>query len=60
MKENFKKIICLIALFACVIGAIGGFGYLVWLKEYVAAVCLIVVAACAVPTVIKMAKFLKS
>lgn len=60
MKESLKKIGCLLALFACVIGSIGGFCYLVWIKEYAVAICLIVVTVCAVPTMIKMGKHLIS
>lgn len=59
-KSTLKKIGCFFALFACVIGAIAGFGLSAYNHEWVTAICVLVLAGCAVPTIIKMFKYLLS
>jgi hypothetical protein len=59
-KSTLKKIGCFFASFACIIGAIGGFGTCAYHHEWPIAICIVVVSACAVPTVVKMVKYLLS
>ncbi len=59
-NTTLKKVGCFFASFACVIGAIGGFGTCVAQHEWPIAICIVVVAGCAVPTVVKMVKYLIS
>lgn len=55
---NMKKILCFFALFLYIMGTIGGIGYCVYNGAWLIAVAVAVVAAMAVPTVIKFYKFL--
>ena len=53
---ELKRIGAFFALLAYIIGAIGGIGYCLYIKEWFVAICLVVVAAMAFPTAKKFAK----
>lgn len=59
-KSTLKKIGCFFGVFACVIGAIAGTGLSAYNHEWVTAACVLVLAGCAVPTIIRMFKVIMS
>ena len=51
-----KKILYFFGSFLAVIGGIGSFGYLVWQKEWVSAIGVVVVCFAAAPKIIQWVK----
>ena len=51
-----KKILYFFGSFLAVIGGIGSFGYLVWQKEWVIAIGVVVVCFAAAPKIIQWVK----
>lgn len=49
MKETLTKILCLVLLAACLLGAIGGFGYLWYIGQYPIAIGIVALAYTAWP-----------
>jgi hypothetical protein len=54
-----KKILCFIALFLYVMGAVGGIGYCLYSHAYLIAIAVAVLGVMAFPTAAAMFKFLK-
>lgn len=52
-RAIMKKMLYFFGLFAYALGAIGGFGYALYSKAYLIAVCVVVLAAMAFPTALK-------
>lgn len=56
--EDIKKLGAFLALFAMLIGAGCGIGMNFYHNEYVAGVCCIVLTIAAIPTAVRLLKFL--
>ena len=54
MKDYLTKIGCFFALFAYVLGFVGGFGYAIYSKAYLIGVCVAVLGIMAFPTAKKL------
>ena len=50
-KTFWKGAFCLLVLFAYLIGTVNGIGYSIYIGEWMTAVCVLVMAAMAFPTV---------
>ena len=60
MNNTFKKIIYFFLSFLWVVGAIGSLGYILWMKEWVIAIGLVIVVVPSVPKIKEWIKFILS
>ena len=60
MSNAVKKILYFFHSFLWVIGAIGSLGYILWMKEWVVAIGLVIVIVPSVPKIKEWIKFILS
>ena len=60
MSTEVKKILYFFLSFLWVIGAIGSLGYILWMKEWVVAIGLVIVIVPSVPKIKEWIKFILS
>ena len=60
MSNAVKKILYFFLSFLWVIGAVGSLGYILWMKEWVIAIGLVIVVVPSVPKVKEWLKFILS
>ena len=60
MSSEVKKILYFFLSFLWVIGAIGSLGYILWMKEWVVAIGLVIVIVPSVPKIKEWVKFILS
>lgn len=60
MSNEVKKILYFFLSFLWVIGAIGSLGYILWMKEWVVAIGLVIVIVPSVPKIKEWVKFILS
>ena len=60
MSNEVKKIIYFFLSFLWVVGAIGSLGYILWMKEWVIAIGLVIVIVPSVPKIKEWIKFILS
>ena len=60
MSNAVKKIIYFFLSFLWVVGAIGSLGYILWMKEWVIAIGLVIVIVPSVPKIKEWVKFILS
>lgn len=60
MSNAVKKIIYFFLSFLWVIGAVGSLGYILWMKEWVVAIGLVIVVVPSVPKIKEWVKFIVS
>ena len=60
MSNEVKKILYFFLSFLWVIGAIGSLGYILWMKEWVVAIGLVIVVVPSVPKIKEWIKFILS
>lgn len=60
MSNEVKKILYFFLSFLWVIGAIGSLGYILWMKEWVVAIGLVIVIVPSVPKIKEWVKFIVS
>ena len=60
MSNEVKKILYFFLSFLWVIGAIGSLGYILWMKEWVIAIGLVIVVVPSVPKIQEWIKFILS
>ena len=60
MSNAVKKILYFFLSFLWVIGAIGSLGYILWMKEWVVAIGLVIVIVPSVPKIKDWVKFILS
>lgn len=60
MSKAVKKILYFFLSFLWVIGAIGSLGYILWMKEWVVAIGLVIVIVPSVPKIKEWIKFILS
>ena len=60
MSNAVKKILYFFLSFLWVIGAIGSLGYILWMKEWVVAIGLVIVIIPSVPKIKEWIKFILS
>ena len=60
MSNKVKKILYLFLSFLWVVGAIGSLGYILWMKEWVIAIGLVIVIVPSVPKIKEWIKFILS
>ena len=60
MNNTFKKILYFFLSFLWVVGAIGSLGYIIWLKEWVISIGLVIVIVPSVPKIKEWIKFILS
>ena len=60
MSNTVKKIIYFFLSFLWVIGAVGSLGYILWMKEWVIAIGLVIVVVPSVPKIKEWVKFILS
>ena len=60
MSNAVKKILYFFLSFLWVIGAIGSLGYIIWMKEWVVAIGLVIVIVPSVPKIKEWVKFILS
>ena len=60
MSNAVKKIIYFFLSFLWVIGAVGSLGYILWMKEWVIAIGLVIVIIPSVPKIKEWVKFILS
>ena len=60
MSNAVKKILYFFLSFLWVVGAIGSLGYILWMKEWVVAIGLVIVIVPSVPKIKEWAKFILS
>lgn len=58
MSNAVKKILYFFLSFLWVIGAVGSLGYILWMKEWVVAIGLVVVVVPSVPKIKEWIKFI--
>ena len=58
MSNEVKKILYFFLSFLWVVGAIGSLGYILWIKEWVIAIGLVIVIVPSVPKIKEWVKFL--
>ena len=58
MNNTFKKILYFFLSFLWVIGAVGSLGYILWMKEWVIAIGLVIVIVPSVPKIKEWIKFI--
>ena len=60
MSNAVKKILYFFLSFLWVVGAIGSLGYILWMKEWVIAIGLVIVVVPSVPKIKEWIKFILS
>ena len=60
MSNAVKKILYFFLSFLWVIGAIGSLGYILWMKEWVVAIGVVIVIVPSVPKIKEWVKFILS
>ena len=60
MSNAVKKLIYFFLSFLWVIGAVGSIGYILWMKEWVVAIGLVIVIVPSVPKIKEWIKFILS
>ena len=60
MSNEVKKILYFFLSFLWVIGAVGSLGYILWMKEWVIAIGLVIVVVPSVPKIKEWIKFIMS
>ena len=60
MSNEVKKILYFFLSFLWVIGAVGSLGYVLWMKEWVVAIGLVIVVVPSVPKIKEWVKFIIS
>ena len=60
MSNEVKKILYFFLSFLWVIGAVGSLGYILWIKEWVVAIGLVIVIVPSVPKIKEWIKFILS
>ena len=60
MSNEIKKILYFFLSFLWVIGAVGSLGYILWMKEWVVAIGLVIVIVPSVPKIKEWVKFILS
>lgn len=60
MSNEVKKILYFFLSFLWVVGAIGSLGYILWMKEWVIAIGLVIVVVPSVPKIKEWVKFILS
>ena len=60
MSNAVKKILYFFLSFLWVIGAVGSLGYIIWMKEWVVAIGLVIVIVPSVPKIKEWIKFILS
>ena len=60
MSNEVKKILYFFLSFLWVIGAVGSLGYILWMKEWVIAIGLVIVIVPSVPKIKEWLKFILS
>ena len=60
MSNEVKKILYSFLSFLWVVGAIGSLGYILWMKEWVIAIGLVIVIVPSVPKIKEWIKFILS
>ena len=60
MSNEVKKILYFFFSFLWVIGAVGSLGYILWMKEWVVAIGLVIVVVPSVPKIKEWIKFILS
>lgn len=60
MNNTFKKILYFFLSFLWVVGAIGSLGYILWMKEWMIAIGLVIVIVPSVPKIKEWVKFILS
>lgn len=60
MNNEVKKILYFFLSFLWVVGAIGSLGYILWMKEWVIAIGLVIVVVPSVPKIKEWIKFILS
>ena len=60
MSNEVKKILYFFLSFLWVIGAVGSLGYILWMKEWVVAIGLVIVIVPTVPKIKEWIKFILS
>ena len=60
MSNTVKKILYFFFLFLWVVGAIGSLGYILWMKEWVVAIGLVIVIVPSGPKIKEWVKFILS
>ena len=60
MSNEVKKILYFFLSFLWVIGAVGSLGYILWMKEWVIAIGLVIVIVPSVPKIKEWIKFIIS
>ena len=60
MIDAVKKILYFFLSFLWVIGAVGSLGYILWMKEWVVAIGLVIVIVPSVPKIKEWIKFILS
>lgn len=60
MSNAVKKILYFFLSFLWVIGAVGSLGYILWMKEWVVALGLVIVVVPSVPKIKEWVKFILS
>ena len=60
MSNEVKKILYFFLSFFWVIGAVGSLGYILWMKEWVIAIGLVIVIVPSVPKIKEWVKFILS
>lgn len=60
MSSEVKKILYFFLSFLWVIGAVGSLGYILWMKEWVVAIGLVIVVVPSVPKIKEWIKFILS
>lgn len=60
MSNEVKKILYFFLSFLWVVGAIGSLGYILWMKEWVIAIGLVIVIIPSVPKIKEWIKFILS
>lgn len=58
MNNEVKKILYFFLSFLWVIGAVGSLGYILWMKEWVVAIGLVIVVVPSVPKIKEWVKFI--
>ena len=60
MSNAVKKILYFFLSFLWLVGAIGSLGYILWMKEWVVAIGLVIVVVPSVPKIKEWVKFILS
>ena len=60
MSNEVKKILYFFLSFLWIIGAVGSLGYILWMKEWVVAIGLVIVIVPSVPKIKEWIKFILS